>query len=164
MVRIFCQHWEFRSVLLKHDAQYTLINSRYACTTLSDGRSVFKLGSGTVSVLEELSPTWVSTIRAMSMNMVRSSLMLASRRMMSWWRDSISFSACRVIWESEIIWGGLERKPQSHNTGDVGNLSWYFWAFISPPPGSAVAPCDTYRTCPVVWTYIRSEDGWISAF
>lgn len=55
--------------------------------------------------------TCVSTSIAMSMNIAWSSLMLDSRRMMSWCLDSISSTACRVIWESEIIW--VERSALS---------------------------------------------------
>lgn len=62
--------------------------------------------------------TCVSTNMAMSMNISCSSLMLDSSFMMSLCRDSISFRACLVIWESEMIWGGWGHTgtPLSANT------------------------------------------------
>lgn len=60
--------------------------------------------------------TWVSTNMAMSMNISCSSRMLVSSFMMSLWRDSISFRACLVICESDII---FEKQKQRRNTDEL---------------------------------------------
>lgn len=57
--------------------------------------------------------TCVSTSMAMSINISWSSLMLDSSWMMSLCRDSISFSACLVICELEMIW------RQKHSSSEL---------------------------------------------
>lgn len=98
--------------------------------------------------------TWVSTNMAMSMNISCSSRMLVSSFMMSLWRDSISFRACLVICESDII---FEKQKQRRNTdelkifleGKEKKKQLYKYKHRGPrPPG----------------THIWREDGGIPTF